>query len=145
LGIADYQSTVIGKVDKNPFNFHHHNLKSINLMENGRSFPYSGALDFNFGKKEYLTGFKSLETHSKSIYGNEISREDFAGGYALYIFDMTPNGECSEIIDVDRSGNLSVALEFTEESGQPLVLVCYLEYNNTIQLDRLRNFVVDSN
>jgi hypothetical protein len=145
LGIADYQSTVIGKVDKNPFNFHHHNLKSINLMENGRSYPYSGALDFNFGKKEYLSGFKSLETHSKSIYGNGISREDFAGGYALYVFDMTPNGECSEIIDVDRSGNLSVALEFTEESGQPLVLVCYLEYNNTIQLDKLRNFVVDSN
>jgi len=145
LGIADYQSTVIGKVDRNPFNFHHHNLKSINLMENGRSYPYSGALDFNFTKKEYLTGFKTLETHSKSIYGNGISREDFTGGYALYVFDMTPNGECSEIVDVDRSGNLSVALEFTEESAQPLVLVCYLEYNNTIQLDKLRNFVVDSN
>ena len=77
-------------------------------MENGRSYPYSGALDFNFGKKEYLTGFKSLETHSKYIYGNGISRE------ALYVFDMTPNGECSEIIYVYRSGNLSVALEFTE-------------------------------
>ena len=56
---------------------------------------------------------------------------------------MTPNGECSEIIDVNRSGNLSVHLEFSKESDKPLVLVCYLEYNHTIQLDKLRNLVVE--
>ncbi len=112
---------------------------------NSQKSNYSGALDFNQAKNEYLTGFKSLETHSKCIYVNGISREDFTGGYALYIFDMTPNGECSEIVNADRSGNLRVALEFTEESSQPLVLVCFLECNNTIQLDKLRNFVVNSN
>jgi len=145
LMIADYESTVIGKMDKNPFNFYHHDLKSLNLMENGRSYPYSGPLEFNYKKNEYLSGFKTLETHSKSIYGNGITRKDFANGYAMYLFDMTPNGECSEISDVDRSGNLSVALEFTSESSKPLVLVCYLEYNETIQLDKLRNFVVEKN
>lgn len=143
LGLANYQSTVIGQVGTNPFNFHHHNLKSLNLMENGGSYPYSGPLVFNFENREYLTGYKSLETHSKSIYGNGISREDFAGGYAFYVFDMTPNGECSQIIDVNRSGNLSVHLEFSKESDKPLVLVCYLEYNHTIQLDKLRNLVVE--
>jgi uncharacterized FlgJ-related protein len=57
LTIADYESTVIGKLDKNPFNFHHHNLKSLNLMENGRSYPYFGPLEFNYKKNEYLSGF----------------------------------------------------------------------------------------
>ena len=75
---------------KNHFNFHHHKLKSLNLMENGRSYPFSGALDFNFDKGEYLSGFKTLETHSKSIYGNGISRNDYANGYTLYLFDITP-------------------------------------------------------
>ena len=31
-------------------------------MENERSYPFSAALDFNFDKGEYLSGFKILET-----------------------------------------------------------------------------------
>jgi hypothetical protein len=41
LAIADYESTVIGKIGKNPFNFHHHNLTKLTLLENGVSYPYS--------------------------------------------------------------------------------------------------------
>jgi hypothetical protein len=143
LSIADYESTVVGKLNTNPYNFHHHNLTSLDLLENGGSYPYSQALKFDYSKDEYLSGFKTLETSSKSIYCNGITRAAYPLGFGFYLFDMTPNGECGDFNDVDRSGNLSVTLEFSTEAQKPLVIVCYLEYNQSIQLDKLRNLVTD--
>jgi hypothetical protein len=93
LAIADYESTVIGKIAKNPFNFHHHDLKKLTLLDNGVFYPYSSGIDLNYANNEYITGFMSLENCGKSIFGNGISRKEYAKGFTFYAFDMTPNGE----------------------------------------------------
>jgi hypothetical protein len=108
LAIADYESTVIGKIGKNPFNFHHHNLTKLTLLENGVSYPYSSGIELNYTNNEYITGFMSLENCGKSIFGNGISRKDYAKGFTFYAFDMTLNGECGEIKDIDRNGTLRI-------------------------------------
>ena len=59
LAIGDYEGTVVGKLDRNPFNFYHHNLKSINLQENGGSYPYSGPLILDYEKNDYLIAYKT--------------------------------------------------------------------------------------
>jgi len=143
LGLASYEQTVIGVLDKSPFEFGSHDLISLSLMENGSSYPYSVPLKFDYSNNEYLLGFKTLEANSKHYFGNGISRKAYPLGYALYIFDMTPNGECGEIKDVSRSGTISVNLEFETEAAKKLALVCYLEYDKCIQLDKTRNLVTD--
>jgi hypothetical protein len=145
LAIADYESTVIGKIGKNPFNFHHHNLTKLTLLENGVSYPYSSGIELNYTNNEYITGFMSLENCGKSIFGNGISRKDYAKGFTFYAFDMTPNGECGEIKDIDRNGTLSVSLQFESDTSSPLVLVCYLEYLQSFQFNKKRKLVTDKN
>jgi hypothetical protein len=85
----------------------------------------------------------SLENCRKSIFGNGISRKDYAKGFTFYAFDMTPNGECGEI--KDRNGTLSVSLQFESDTSSTFVLVSFLEYLQSFQFNKKRKLVTDKN
>ncbi len=47
-------------------------------------------------------------------WGNEITKEDFIGGYSLYSFDLTPDKCYGDHFNVLKKGNLRIKLSLRE-------------------------------
>jgi hypothetical protein len=75
--------------------------------------------------------------------GNDISRKDFANGYALYVFDLTPDMSESDSFNLARAGGVRVSMKFGEALQQTITVVAYAEFENILEIDRSRNVVFD--
>ena len=76
--------------------------------------------------------------------GNNISREEFPFGYAIYAFDLTADmrGSSPHFNPVQR-GDLAIDIKFSKAPTVAVNLVCYGEFENLIQIDAKRNVVYD--
>ena len=75
-----------GNYAKNPFNFKHYALSEISLHLDGHTQPIK-PLKPNFSNHQYIQAFLSLFTGAgkeNRDEGNDIVREDYPNGYALY-------------------------------------------------------------
>ena len=76
--------------------------------------------------------------------GNDISREDYSGGYALYAFDLTPDlSEGGDHFNLSRDGSVRIDLKFANPLPNTINVIAYAEFENLIELDRNRNIVFD--
>ena len=122
----------------NPFNFRHFNLSKLNLMVDGQSAPYYKPLEFNFAENQYIRGYYSLfENIDKPVFatGNDISRLDYPNGYSLFAFDLTPDLCSSDQFNLIRSGNLDLALTFSQSLDSSIVVIIYMEYDNLVEIN----------
>ena len=100
-------------------------------------------MKLSFGANpEYIEAFGTLFSGTGKMYynsGNDISREEFPNGYAIYAFDLTPDvcGSSPHFNAVQR-GNLSVTITFSAAPAATVTLVCYGEFENLIQIDAER-------
>ena len=141
IALADHQSAITGLIGKNPFNYGTFNLISVTLSVSGVNMPYAASLDFDFSKDIYLSGYRTLDSANKSIFGNGISRVAYKNGFMMIIFDLTANGECDNFREIDKSGEVTVSLKFSSETTNKIALLCYTESNETIQFDLNRNLI----
>ena len=141
IALADHQSAITGLIGKNPFNYGTFNLISVTLSVSGVNTPYAASLDFDFSKDIYLSGYRTLDSANKSIFGNGISRVAYKNGFMMIIFDLTANGECDNFREIDKSGEVTVSLKFSSETTNKIALLCYTESNETIQFDLYRNLI----
>ena len=79
-----------------------------------------------------------------TTFGNDISREEFPNGYAIYAFDLTPD-ICSSAdhFNMIQRGNLAVDIPFSNAPTAAASLVCYGEFENSIHIDAERNVIYD--
>jgi hypothetical protein len=104
------------------------------------------ALDY--GNGQYVTSYMSLFNGTgkdNRDEGNDIDRADFANGYALYAFDLSPDLTDSESFSLARQGTVRVDLTFGEALPNTVTIVAYAEFENIIEIDRNRNVVFDFN
>ena len=79
-----------------------------------------------------------------SNIGNDISRDEFAIGNAIFAFDLTTDmcGSSPHFNTVQR-GNLAVDIKFSTTPTAAVSLVCYGEFENLILIDSERNVIYD--
>ena len=136
-----------GAYKKNPFNFHHFNASYLAISVNGQEIPLK-PMQLSFGANpRFIEAFNTLFSGTGKMYlnsGNGLSREEFANRYAVYAFDMTPDmcGSSPHFNAVQR-GNFAVDIKFSAPPTEAVSLVCYGEFENTIQIDAERNVVYD--
>ena len=78
---------------KNPFNFKHCALSEISLYLDGNTQPVK-LLKTNFANRLCIQAYMSLFSGTgkeNRDEGNDIAREDYPNGYALYAFDLSPD------------------------------------------------------
>ena len=84
-----------GDFKKNPFNFHHYDLKKLVLYRNGE-IVQGRVFEPDYDKDKYADAYawfmRSLKMYNTDD-SNGISYEDFKGGYNIYAFDLTPDSE----------------------------------------------------
>ena len=132
-----------GAYKKNPYNFQHFNVSFIGITVNGEEMPFK-PMQLSYGADpRYIEAYNTLFSGTGKMYydiGNDISREEFPNGYAVYVFDLTPD-MCgsSPHFNVVQRGNLAVDIKFSAAPAVAVSLVCYGEFENTIQ----KNVVYD--
>ena len=82
-----------GSCTKNPYNFKNFALSEISIHLDGNTQPIR-PLKLNYASRQYIQAFMSLFSgtgRENRDEGNDITREDYAEGYALYAFDLSPD------------------------------------------------------
>jgi hypothetical protein len=82
-----------GSYTKNPLNFKNFDLSQISVTVDNHDVPYS-PLNLNLKENTYIRAYYNLFSGINRAgldWGNEITKEDFIGGYGLYSFDLTPD------------------------------------------------------
>ena len=117
-----------GVYGKNPYNFAHFGVKAITLTANGEEIPFKqlslqypedpkGKVDPAIDKDDeldFIQAYNTLFSGTGKIYANtglDITRDEYAGGYALYAFDLTPDMcNTTDYFNAVQRGSLSVAI-----------------------------------
>ena len=148
-----------GTYDKNPYNFAHFGVHTVTLTANGEEIPFK-QLTLKYPKKangeidpatdtevDFIQAYNTLFSGTGKIYANtglDITREEYAGGYALYTFDLTPDMcNTTDYFNAVQRGSLSVAITFRTTPPDPLAMVCYGDFENVIRIDSERNVIYD--
>jgi hypothetical protein len=105
-------------------------------------------LTTNFANGQYISSFMSLFSgidKANRDEGNDIDRFDFANGYALYAFDLTPDLSEDDHFNLARQGTVRVDMKFANALPNTITVVAYAEFENIIEIDRNRNVIFDFN
>ena len=75
--------------------------------------------------------------------GNDITREDYPNGYALYAFDLSPDLAEEGHFNLENQGTVRLELKFGTALANTVTVVAYAEFENVIEIDRNRNIIYD--
>ena len=158
FGLVDVDASN-GTYGKNPYNFAHFGVHTVTLTANGEEIPFkqltlkypgapNGKVDpATDDEVDFIQAYNTLFSGTGKIYANtglDITREEYAGGYALYAFDLTPDMcNTTDYFNAVQRGSLSVAITFGTAPKDPLAMVCYGDFENVIRIDSERNVIYD--
>ena len=102
-------------ITKSPFNFKHNDINFAAIYRDGVQIT-SKPLQPNFASDCYIRSYFGLYLQTGQYYhdtGNDISREQYKKGCALFAFDLTPKVNSSdEIFELIKNGNIRLELHF---------------------------------
>jgi hypothetical protein len=136
-----------GDVSKNPFNFKHFSLNEVMVYLDGQQLGIK-PLSSNFARGQYISAFTSLFNgtgKSNRDEGNDIDRSDFANGYTLYAFDLSPDLSENDHFNLACQGTVRLDLKFATALPHTVTVVAYAKFENIIEIDRNRNVIFDFN
>ncbi|XP_023288667.1 uncharacterized protein F54H12.2-like [Orussus abietinus] len=149
LGFVDNRASN-GDRKLNPFNFAHYNINYLSLYVDGIQVP-SKPLQPDFTKNRlyeaaYHTLFSGTGTHFLDR-GNCIDREKYPDGYCLFAFDLTPGLSANENShwNLIRHGSVRIEVRFENALSSKVNCIIYAEYENVLEIDASRHFLVDFN
>jgi hypothetical protein len=137
----------LGQANTNPFNFRHYDLNSFAMFVTGKQIPPEGlSLDMSH-EKTAIMGYRTLFEGSGIHHSNSgllITPEMYIKGYFMLVFDLTPDLAASEGHTSDPvSGHIRLELKFDKPLPEPLVVLMYSEFDNSVLVDALRNVTTD--
>jgi hypothetical protein len=146
VGLVDNRA-FNGDRERNPFNFQHFSLTEIGIYLDGQLHGLK-PLKPDFVAGRYIAAYSGLFGGTNKINrdeGNDISRSDYANGYALFAYDLTPDLAENDHVNLTRQGTVRLDLKFGIALAQTVTVVAYAEFENVIEIDRNRNIVFDFN
>ena len=146
--IGCVENTAInGDFKKNPYNFKHFNLNFLALYIDGEQLPWKPLKPKFVGPdSNYLMAYQTLFSGLNNLHqnsGNDISRSDYANGYTLYAFDLTPDLCSGGHFNLIRSGNVRLELAFRDPLINTVNVLVYAEYDSILEIDKSRNILID--
>jgi len=145
VGLVDNEA-FNGAFNRNPFNFQHFNVSEIGVYLDGQQVHAVKALQPDYAHHQYVDAYMSLFSGSGKINrdeGNFIARTDFARGYGLYAYDLTPDLAENDHFNLTRQGNVRLLLKFSAALQRTVTVIAYAEFENVIEIDRSRNVIFD--
>ncbi|KAH9642904.1 hypothetical protein HF086_003503 [Spodoptera exigua] len=117
------------------------------LYIDGQQIP-SKALQPSFNNNIFTSAYHTLFSGTGIHFlneGNAISREQYAKGYCLLAFDLTPDlsANSSAHWNLIKHGSVRLEVRFEYSLIQTINCIVYAEFDNIIEIDKNRNVTVD--
>ena len=134
-----------GDLGHNPLMLEHMSLNYISLHHQGSQIPAKG-LRPNFETGEYARSYMTLFTGTNSAWSDVTSgltMWDYANGYTLFCFDLTPSLVHSHTaFEVSKAGPLRLECQFAEALQRPYNLIVYAETDGRVEITKTREVLV---
>ena len=149
IGMVD-STAFNGSFKKNPFNFKNYDITYLGLTVNGEHLP-SKPLQMKFGDAggaNYVSAFQTLFAGSNKLFqneGNGITRDEYANGYTLFVFDLTADLCARDHLQPIKNGNVSLEVQFGTALNLAINTMVLGEFQNLIEIDANRNVLFDFN
>ena len=146
VGLVDNRA-YNGDRERNPFNFQHFSLTEVGVYLDEQLHGLKH-LKLNFPSGRYIAAYASLFSGTNKINrdeGNGIDRSEYARGYTLFAYDLTPDLAEDDHVNLTRKGTVRLDLKFSEALTNTVSVICYAEFHNVIEVDRNRTIVFDFN
>jgi len=154
----DNATIIVGFVDNkafngdrklNPFNFKNYGINFFSLYVDGMQIP-SRPIQPNFSKNDplyveaYHTLFSGTGIHFLNE-GNSISKDDYANGYTLFAFNLTPDlsANCAGHWNLVKHGSLRLEVRFEKALSMTINCIVYVEFDNILKIDSSRQAIID--
>lgn len=127
----------MGSFSKNPFNFQHFNLSSINLKKNGMRIPQEPLTpDFSRGKcqREYNHLFMNTGKY-RTNSNNCVTIDNFKNGCTLFPFDTTADQCNMQHMHAGSEGTLDVEVTWDKALEEAITVIVYAASNQVIMLN----------
>ena len=137
-----------GNYAKNPFHFKQYDLTRLVLSRDGKSIP-GYALEPNFTDKHYLRSY--MQTMNALGYWNTddtngLTFKEWAGGYLIYAFDLTPDKEISSgCLHANVGNNLRLELNFANALPNTINILIYAVTDSQIEITKTRDVITHFN
>ena len=138
--VAD--AAMAGGYQQNPFQFGHFNLNYLVMNVNGDMVP-SRPYTPDFARNAYIREYMSLYQGLRILFADKslnLTYEEFANGYAFFIFDLTPNNH-SGAHSPQLSGNIRIEAKFSQALAATINMIIYSEYDAIAELDGKGNVI----
>ncbi|GFX78921.1 uncharacterized protein F54H12.2 [Trichonephila clavipes] len=127
-----------GNCKKSLFEFNHFNMNFLGVYVDGQPMPHQ-PLELDF-EKDYIRAYQNLFLQSDGLY---LSRTEFPKGYALYLFDLSPDLCDGEHFNLIKHNNLRIELKFNKALEQTVSFIVFAEFESLIEIDKTRNVLFD--
>ena len=126
-----------GDYHANPFNFANFNVNSVRFCVNGQSLPYESPFRPDYSKNIFTQPFLALNGDKKGNqwWYNGINLEDFAGGYAMYVFDVRNAKE------LKRKGLTKLEVGFEKGLSESVTCIVYAKIPDLLEIDQFNKVV----
>jgi len=127
----------MGSFSKNPFNFQHFNLSSINLKKNGTRIPQEPLTpDFARGRcqREYNHLFMNTGKY-RTNSTNCITIDNFKNGCTLFPFDVTVDQCNMHHMHAGSEGTLDVEVSWQKALEEAITVIVYSASNQAIMVN----------
>ncbi|XP_067406036.1 uncharacterized protein F54H12.2-like [Emydura macquarii macquarii] len=144
LGFVD-NDAFSGNYAKNPFHFKHYDINFVALYVDGEQIPTKPLQpDFEAGRcvREYMNLVQTAGKHMKDR-APLIDRVEFAQGYTLFAFDLSPDQECADHYSLIKTGNLRAEIRFAKALTATVNMIVYGAFDNVIEINQRRNVLFD--
>ena len=92
--------------------------------------------------RSYQTLFTALNKFGQDE-GNQISHDDYAAGYTLFAFDLTPDLENDGHFNEWKSGPMRVEIHFAKPLPHTIIVIILAEFENIIEINHSHNILFD--
>lgn len=134
-----------GNFNLNPFCFMPYNLREITVTTGGFTFPKT-PIELNFTTGKYVHGYVNLLEAlglAQMDRGNSLTLNEFANGYFFHAVDLTADNNDGLAWDLIQEGTCTVRVIFREVLQNDIKMLCFLEYDNLLTIDKNRNVFLD--
>ena len=135
-----------GQFHRSAFNYQHFHLNSLSVQVDGNIVtgkPLQMNFDDGLFTKAFLHTYNSMGKYDRDE-GCVVSLDNFARGFALFAFDLTPDKSQDAChLNLVHKGSISLDLSFTQALPETVNVVCLAEYESVIEVDNSRNFQID--
>ena len=133
-----------GVINKNPFNFQHFKLNKIALYRDGECVP-GRPFTPDFEKKQYCRSYVNTMTTLKYFNTddtNGMTLEEFANGYTIYAYDLTPDNNISASYkQAISTNNLRLELAFEDALPNTINVLLFGVFDSHIEITKLQDVI----